>query len=153
MKTIIIIGPQGCGKSTLGKHLLPKPTYLNDLSADADMSLAQAMHFLFEDRRASGEHSILCDEADVFFSLLGKKEKDAFRRYWALARHRGLKTSVWIARRYVQIPIFIRSSATEIYISCRTRGRADLAMLEKEGCDVIRGAVDGGEYHFYQALV
>ena len=153
MKTILILGPQGSGKSTLAKAILKKPTYSNNQAAAAgEMSLIRTCEQMFLNVRDSKHsHTILCDEADVFFSILDRDERKHFKNYWAVARHRGLQTAVFIARRYIQIPIFVRASATQIYISADIRPGVELKKLESEGCEVVEG-LPRGQFIFYRGL-
>ena len=68
-----------------------------------------------------------------FFSLLSPAQKKDVRNYWAVARHKGLQNSLFLARRLVQIPIFIRASATQIYLSARTRDLRTVKAVQELG--------------------
>ena len=151
MKTICIIGPQGSGKTTLARAILRKPTYQNNQAADPE-NLELAGHFasLFAATKKH-RHTLLIDEADVFFSLISSTQANQFKRYWAVARHRGLATAVFIARRYIQIPIYVRTSATQIYISNEIVSGYELKQLEREGCTVHR-PVPRGHFLFQKGL-
>lgn len=148
METIIILGPQGCGKTTLAAQLLPKPTLANN-QADGYGALGVVSELEARLNAPSSDHTLLIDEADVFASLLDRGQKITLRNYWAIARHKGLKRAVFISRRYVQIPPYIRASATQVYISGDIRARLELDTLERDGCQVIKD-LPRGEYLFYK---
>lgn len=151
MKTTLIIGAQGCGKSTLAKTLLKNPTHGNDQAASyGELALIGVFSELLAEA-GRHPHTLLVDEADVFFSMLDSRERKTFKNYWALARHKGLEHAVFIARRYVQIPIFVRASATQVYISADIRPGAELSALEREGLQVERG-LPRGQFIFYEGL-
>ena len=63
------------------------------------------------------DHFLYIDEFDNWHSALLPQDKYTFQSYWAVARHYGLKYGIFITRRYVQVPIYVRSSATYIYLN------------------------------------
>jgi len=121
MKTTIIVGAQGSGKSVFaGKKVEDwgkTPLYSQNPSKKAINK-----DILKELNELNKPHNLFIDEADVFFSCLNTRQRELFRNYWALARHKGLNESLFIARRYIQIPVFVRVSATAIYLNNTIRG-------------------------------
>lgn len=81
-------------------------------------------------------HVLYIDEFDNFHHSLSPADKDYFRSYWAVARHYGLQHAIFVTRRYIQIPIHVRSSATAIFIN-HTITAYDLKQVAQDrGMDV-----------------
>lgn len=130
---------EGWGKVKLFSQNLSKEALNTDILSELDAS--------------QDEHCLFIDEADVFFTCLNTKQRELFRNYWALARHKGLKEALFIARRYIQIPIFCRVSATSIYLNHTIRGTD----LQRINADVATECHIGDlkrlkKYHFIDIL-
>ena len=126
MRTLIIVGKQGCGKTTLAHAFLK--TYArrseriirNDRATSLTLLRSnQIIRELKEIARTKEAHTLFIDEADNWYSYLSNDDKKYFLAYWAVARHYNLNLAVFITRRYVQIPIQVRTSTDLCYI---TRG-------------------------------
>lgn len=142
MKTIIIFGGQGTGKTTLavsrfeqepdkGKELIYSP--VRELSGECGLDEIYAFMAKKTDNLKHEKHSLLIDETDVVFSLADPDQKKLWKNYWATARHAGLQIAIFCARRYVEFPTFLRASATEAYASVFIRDYTDLKTIEQSG--------------------
>ena len=139
LDTVIVLGPQGAGKSTYADAHIARawdprvPVIRIEPQHGIDTEgIALALGALAMDADPK-PHNLYVDEADVFFSVLSPSEKKAFRNYWAVARHKGLQKSVFVSRRFVQIPIFVRASATQICLSARTRDVRTVKAIQELG--------------------
>ena len=138
MRTDIILGPQGSGKSTLAATLRAlywgqEPVIAIEPQRGVDtQDVALALRALAMEGQEK-PHNLLIDEADVFFSLLSPRERKEFGRYWAVARHMGLRNALFIARRLIQIPIFVRASVSQIHLSARTRDVRTVKSVQELG--------------------
>lgn len=129
MKTIIIVGKQGCGKTTLAEALLktyhnPRSHLISNRQA-TDLVNIHSNPTINEIAKLTQNpvpHSLFIDETDNFFSYLTPPQKKYFVAYWAVARHYQLQLAIFITRRYIQIPIQLRTSADEVFITSGITG-------------------------------
>lgn len=150
MKTAIILGRQGSGKTTLGKDIVKtflrnskgkKPRVLA-YSPTGDIPDACPIEDIYEFMReksadpsedAYEPHILHIDETMLVFSLASAEERAVWRRYWTIARHAGLKLAVFISPRYVDLEPFIRAAKTQLFVSCSMREGVDLKRIDDEG--------------------
>lgn len=123
MNVTLILGAQGTGKSVFAESKFKSWNKRGQIIYSANPSRQSVTGELVSLLNAEKKpHNLLIDEADVYFSCLNTRQRNILREYWALARHKGLNEALFIARRYIQIPIFIRVSANSIYVNNSLKG-------------------------------
>ena len=138
MRSIIIVGKQGSGKTTFANAILKqyhRPHIKRIINTQAtDLHNFQSNPTLNEIAKITQDprpHNLFIDETDNWFSYLSPVQKKWFVAYWAVARHYFLNVAVFVTRRYVQVPIQLRTSADEVFITQGITGY-DLERIGKD---------------------